>query len=716
MPRKAGNVEEAEAGAEEVGAEEYGPEEYGREEEAAEESGPEESDPEEPGPKEEMEAGRPLPVLRSVNSREPSQVIFCNRSPRVVLPVWLNFDGEPQPYPTLPPGTGRRIHSYRGHLWLFRDAGTYDGLLVNQTELFVPSLNVDGQPIFANITLPASYVITDLTQLRKIKSMERVQGVSITRELLWWWGMRQATVQQLLDLLCHLELYRAAQIILNWKPVPEIKSSIPDFPDAVKPGRPLAASVRNTKDEQEKGQLVRPASILGPEPVPARTNPLPPEDDPPSLKTSLPASSESKDFSTSVPKQETLLSLAGESLFWSEVDVVQATDNFNQTHKISEGTFADIYRGQRQGTPFVIKKLREMPCPGPGSIEKFFQAEMQIYHRCCHPNVLPLLGFCTGKQFYSLIYPYMANGSLQDRLQGQGGLDPLLWPQRISIFLGLLRAVEHLHSLDIIHSNIKSSNVLLDQNFTPMLAHPVAHLCPVNKRSKYTMMKTHLFQASAAYLPEDFIRVGQLTKRVDIFSCGIKDLLLSEIPSSTTSLCSRKMDMEKVMAREICQKYLDKRAGRLPEDCAEALAMTACLCLRRRNASLAEVCDSVATVEERLRGQETSLPWGGLSEGTVSSSNTPEETDDVDNSSLNASSSIRATPRSGAATSLASTEDGEDRMQADSSTEACASTEPPQDATETSWKIEINEAKRKLMENILLYKEEKLDSIELFGP
>ncbi|XP_019506658.1 PREDICTED: von Hippel-Lindau disease tumor suppressor isoform X5 [Hipposideros armiger] len=605
----------------------------------------------------------------------------------------------------------------------------------------------------------ASYVITDLTQLRKIKSMERVQGVSITRELLWWWGMRQATVQQLLDLLCHLELYRAAQIILNWKPVPEIKSSIPDFPDAVKPGRPLAASVRNTKDEQEKGQLVRPASILGPgslhplasgglysrsqdehatiftgqvpertrgesfgpqgrkeEPVPARTNPLPPEDDPPSLKTSLPASSESKDFSTSVPKQETLLSLAGESLFWSEVDVVQATDNFNQTHKISEGTFADIYRGQRQGTPFVIKKLREMPCPGPGSIEKFFQAEMQIYHRCCHPNVLPLLGFCTGKQFYSLIYPYMANGSLQDRLQGQGGLDPLLWPQRISIFLGLLRAVEHLHSLDIIHSNIKSSNVLLDQNFTPMLAHPVAHLCPVNKRSKYTMMKTHLFQASAAYLPEDFIRVGQLTKRVDIFSCGIKDLLLSEIPSSTTSLCSRKMDMEKVMAREICQKYLDKRAGRLPEDCAEALAMTACLCLRRRNASLAEVCDSVATVEERLRGQETSLPWGGLSEGTVSSSNTPEETDDVDNSSLNASSSIRATPRSGAATSLASTEDGEDRMQADSSTEACASTEPPQDATETSWKIEINEAKRKLMENILLYKEEKLDSIELFGP
>uniref|UniRef100_A0AAQ5BGZ5 von Hippel-Lindau tumor suppressor n=1 Tax=Homo sapiens TaxID=9606 RepID=A0AAQ5BGZ5_HUMAN len=154
MPRRAENWDEAEVGAEEAGVEEYGPEEDGGEESGAEESGPEESGPEELGAEEEMEAGRPRPVLRSVNSREPSQVIFCNRSPRVVLPVWLNFDGEPQPYPTLPPGTGRRIHSYRGHLWLFRDAGTHDGLLVNQTELFVPSLNVDGQPIFANITLP----------------------------------------------------------------------------------------------------------------------------------------------------------------------------------------------------------------------------------------------------------------------------------------------------------------------------------------------------------------------------------------------------------------------------------------------------------------------------------------------------------------------------------------------------------------------------------
>ncbi|XP_025128651.2 interleukin-1 receptor-associated kinase-like 2 isoform X4 [Bubalus bubalis] len=510
------------------------------------------------------------------------------------------------------------------------------------------------------------------------------------------------------------------------KPVLEVKSSIPDFSDTVKPGKPLAASVRNTEDKQETGQPVRPPTSPGSGPAAARVNlSASPEHASSSLKTNQTASADSKwykdehdpswiknfniffkDFSASIPKQETLSSLAGDDLFWSEVDVIQATDNFNPSHKISEGTFADVYRGQKHGTPFIFKKLREMACSGPGSMEKFFQAEIQICRRCCHPNVLPLLGCCTGEQFYSLIYPYMANGSLQDRLQGQGGSDPLPWPQRISICSGLLHAVDHLHSLEIIHGNVKSSNVLLDQNFTPKLAHSMAYPCPVNRTSKYTMMKTHLFQASTAYLPEDFIRVGQLTKRVDIFSCGIvlaevltgipamdnnrnpvylKDLLLHEIPSSITSLCSRKMGVEKEMAKEICQKYLEKRAGRLPEAHAEALVMAACLCLRRRNASLAEVCSSVAAVEEQLRGQETSLPCSGLSEGTGSSSNTPEETDDVDNSSFDASYSMRAAPWAGTASLPPLTVDEEGMLlaggavEADSSAEACAPPEPPQD-------------------------------------
>ncbi|ELK34359.1 Von Hippel-Lindau disease tumor suppressor [Myotis davidii] len=71
-----------------------------------------------------------------------------------------------------------------GHLWLFRDAGTYDGLLVNQTELFVPSLNVDGQPIFANITLPV-YTLKErcLQVVRSLVKPENYRRLDIVRSL-----------------------------------------------------------------------------------------------------------------------------------------------------------------------------------------------------------------------------------------------------------------------------------------------------------------------------------------------------------------------------------------------------------------------------------------------------------------------------------------------------------------------------------------------------
>ncbi|NXJ03166.1 IRAK2 protein, partial [Psophia crepitans] len=377
----------------------------------------------------------------------------------------------------------------------------------------------------------------------------------------------------------------------------------------------------------------------------------------------------------------------------------------------------------------------------PNSTQRFFHTEVQICFRCCHVNILQLLGFSVEPGLHCLIYPYLPNGSLQNKLHCQDASAPLTWEMRISISIGLIRAVEYLHNSGILHGNIKSSNVLLDENFTAKLGHSGLRLYSVDKKSEYALMKTKVLQASLTYLPEDFIRHGQLTEKVDTFSCGVvlaeiltgikaldegrqpiylKDMIADEIQIAKASSDSKVKNFEKLAAKEICCKYLDKKAGHLLEEVAVDFASAICLCLRKKNSNVAEVLEIMAMAENKLREHYI---CGSSTSGF--SMNTPEETDD-ETTSLSMD-----VPSVG--------ENKEDGMQPATLTSACAllagvvpdpycghmsrvpceSDEsssflwnPPE--KETSWKIKINDQKKKLMENILLYEEDKLNSSELF--
>ncbi|XP_077132849.1 von Hippel-Lindau disease tumor suppressor [Ranitomeya variabilis] len=134
----------------------------------------------------EIDPGSGPPQLRSFNSRQQAQVVFCNRSSRTVQPIWVNFQGNPEPYPVLLPGTGRRMCTYHGHIWLFREVNTDVGLTVNKNEIYIAPGDDNGQqqPVMVNICLPV-FTLKDccLQVIRNLVKPEDYRKLEIVTSL-----------------------------------------------------------------------------------------------------------------------------------------------------------------------------------------------------------------------------------------------------------------------------------------------------------------------------------------------------------------------------------------------------------------------------------------------------------------------------------------------------------------------------------------------------
>ncbi|XP_064981099.1 nodulation receptor kinase-like isoform X2 [Musa acuminata AAA Group] len=194
--------------------------------------------------------------------------------------------------------------------------------------------------------------------------------------------------------------------------------------------------------------------------------------------------------------------------------IESATCNYKTL--IGEGGFGTVYRGILPHGQEVAVKVRSATST-QGTRE--FNNEVNLLSTIMHENLVPLLGYCSENDQQILVYPFMSNGSLQDRLYAKRKI--LDWPARLSIVLGAARGLMYLHTFFercIIHRDVKSSNILLDHSMCGKVADlGFSKFAPQEEDSGASLE----VRGTAGYLDPEYYSTQQLSSKSDVFSFGV---------------------------------------------------------------------------------------------------------------------------------------------------------------------------------------------------
>ncbi|CAM6104826.1 unnamed protein product [Calypogeia fissa] len=204
--------------------------------------------------------------------------------------------------------------------------------------------------------------------------------------------------------------------------------------------------------------------------------------------------------------------------WFSLAELKKATNNFSEANEIGAGGYGKVYKAELQnGRVVAVKRADQSSVQGAAE----FKNEIELLSRVHHRNLVGLVGFCYEQGEQALVYEFVPNGTLREHLLGFFE-KPLSWDMRVGIALGSAKGLTYLHESanpPIIHRDIKSGNILLDETMTAKVAD-----FGLSKLAQTNQDKAHIstqVKGTLGYLDPEYYMTNQLTEKSDVYSFGV---------------------------------------------------------------------------------------------------------------------------------------------------------------------------------------------------
>ncbi|CAI0387271.1 unnamed protein product [Linum tenue] len=209
----------------------------------------------------------------------------------------------------------------------------------------------------------------------------------------------------------------------------------------------------------------------------------------------------------------------GSAKTFSASDIERATHNFDDSRTLGEGGFGRVYSGVLDdGTQVAVKVLKR----DDQQSGREFLAEVEMLSRLHHRNLVKLIGICTEEHARCLVYELVPNGSVESHLHGDDKESaPLDWDVRIKIALGAARGLAYLHedsSPRVIHRDFKSSNILLESDFTPKVSDFGLARSALDEETSHISTRV---MGTFGYVAPEYAMTGHLLVKSDVYSYGV---------------------------------------------------------------------------------------------------------------------------------------------------------------------------------------------------